>query len=178
MIVGLLGYAQVGKDTACQLLDGYRVAFADALKGDLEEIIENRYGLNPDLLTPELKEILRPLYVAHGAVGRAIDPTLWIRAVVSELYRTEAEANRLGKLLCITDVRYRNEASVLIGRAARLIYISRPGHRAANEEEERSFAEIFADRHLWRQVQQVDNDGTKSQFKRRLRAVLGLRRAE
>ena len=185
-IIGFAGYARTGKDTACELLGGRRIAFADALKDDLADLVERRYGLDPTTLTPEQKEIIRPLYVAHGMIGRAIDPTMWISPVLrcidflrrcspQAIFGTWGAPVKMGegRPICVVDVRYPNEVRALLDVGARIIYIERPGYGPANEEESRSFYDIRNDQTLWLNVQTVVNDGTKEVFRAALKEALG-----
>ena len=201
-LIGFAGYARTGKDTACELLGGRRIAFADALKDDLADIVERRYGLDPSALTPEQKEIIRPLYVAHGMIGRAIDPTMWISPALRFIDflrrcspqtafgtwgalapRGDGDGGHgnddapvkvgEGRPICVVDVRYPNEVRALLDVGARIIYIERPGYGPANEEESRSFYDIRNDQTLWSNVQTVVNDGTKEAFRTALKETLG-----
>ena len=184
-LIGLTGFARVGKDTACRLLHGRRLAFADALKEDLFKIVWLRYGFDPHALTEEQKEIVRPLYVAHGRVGRAVDPAMWIAPIlrcIDFLRRCSPplpheEKNSVqrgeGRPIVVCDVRYANEARALLDIGARIVYIDRPGYGPANEEEERSFAEMREDTELWRHVLVIHNDGTLEELGQRLREALG-----
>ena len=184
-LIGLTGFARVGKDTACRLLHGRRLAFADALKEDLSEIVRLRYGFDPHALTAEQKEIVRPLYVAHGMVGRAVDPAMWIapvlrcidflRRCLPPLPHEEGNAVQRGKgrPIVVCDVRYANEARALLDIGARIVYIDRPGYGPANDEERASFDEMMSDPALWKQIQPVINDGTEADLGRKLRVALG-----
>ena len=84
MIIGLSGYARVGKDTAAEALmkRGFvRVAFADALKSDVVNALCDSIGEvnGPDINVPELvtrscKETFRPLLVEYGRAMRSLQP--------------------------------------------------------------------------------------------------------
>lgn len=138
-IIGLCGYAQVGKDTAATHLAehyGYtRWAFADYLKADLADLVYKHLALNIWTVQGETKEKLRPLLVAWGAVARAFEPGFWVRRLFAELPVT-------GKFV-ISDVRYLNEARAIQAAGGIVIYIARPGYGPANEEEARSIEEIW-----------------------------------
>lgn len=138
-IVGLCGYAQVGKDTAAAELakSGWiRWAFADFLKADLSRLV--RQHLNRDIwtVTGKTKEKLRPLMVAWGAVCRSFDPNFWVNRLFAELPQE-------GRFI-ISDVRYLNEVRAIQNAGGIVIYIARPGFGPANEEEERSIKELWA----------------------------------
>ena len=145
-LIGFAGAARTGKDTACRLIGGYRLAFADALKNDLIGIVRDRYGWNPGALTSEQKEIVRPLYVAHGAVGRAVDPDMWIRPVVQCIEALQGRGftpEPIADALCITDLRYRNEAEAVLKLGGIVIYLRRPGFLPINDEEEKSLSDML-----------------------------------
>lgn len=139
-VIGLCGYAGVGKDEVAKILAyiyGYhRVAFADALKTVL-------YAVNPsyrDIAAarclslaqtvdaigwagakkqPEVRRMLQDL----GAAMRAVDPGVWVHAVWNQTFRPP-EAR-----FVIPDVRYRNEVAV----ADTLWRIERPGYGPVND---------------------------------------------
>ena len=144
-LIALIGADQRGKDTACRLLGGYRLAFADELKRDLAPVILDRYGISLSAMTPREKEIIRPLLVAHGMVARVVRADMWIEPLLDRLDAVQGAMNA-GHVpvnpICITDCRFRNEAIALLKRGARLVYITRLGCEAANEEERQSLAEI------------------------------------
>lgn len=145
-LVAFSGFARVGKSTAARLLGGRTLNFADALKYDLKSLIRNRYGLDPNDLTPREKELVRDLYVAHGKIGRAVNPGIWVEPVMCEvdLLRAEMASERREKqTICIGDMRYCNEAHAVHGRGGTIIYIYRPGYQPANSEEEQSIAELL-----------------------------------
>lgn len=178
-LLGLAGFSRTGKDTACRLLGGHRIAFADALKEDLAPIIRDRYGFSPSNLTPEQKEILRPLFVAHGACARAVDPDIWIRPV-EERIRHVQDMMEQGVLplapICVTDLRYLNEARAILRLGGIVLHIMRPDHGPANEEERRSFAQIEERRRegdFAGKMITVVNDGDLALFAKRLKEALG-----
>jgi len=148
-LIALIGAARVGKDTACRLLGGYRLAFADELKRDLCSIVLDRYGIMMTNMTPQEKEIIRSLLVAHGMVGRTVRTVradMWIEPLLERLEAVQ-EAMGAGLIpvnpICITDCRFMNEAKTLLKKGASLVYITRPGYEETNEEERRSLGEIL-----------------------------------
>jgi len=133
-LLGISGYARTGKDTAALALieEGWtRVALADRLKEEVLIMLE-RHCIRPDLSDPATKEQLRPLLVFWGAYRRSQDPDYWIKKLPGR------------NKLVIPDVRYLNECKHILALGGKLIYLARPTFRAANDEEERSFAEIAA----------------------------------
>jgi hypothetical protein len=142
-LIGLCGFAKSGKDTAALVLldKGWkRIAFADALKADVHSMV-TRAALTagakvPDFTDPEVKERIRPLYVAYGAYMRTIKPTYWIDRLFADMSLLDEGP------VVVTDVRYLNEVNRVQKEGGVIIQISRPGCVPANSEEERSFAEI------------------------------------
>jgi hypothetical protein len=180
MNIGIIGRANVGKDTAGEWFveqRGYRrVAFADPLKGAalrLDPIV----GTDTDVLVgegdrladvvgywgwerakevPEVRRILQEL----GASIRAIDEDFWLRAAMKRV----VEANDAGVPVVITDVRYRNEAASLVRSGFHLLHIDRPGVPQLDHESERSLGAEDA-RYL------VRNDGSLYDLYARLEVV-------
>jgi len=178
-LIGCAGFSRVGKDEACRLLGGHRLAFADALKADLAPVIRDRYGFDPTALTPEQKETLRPLFVAHGAAARAVDPDIWIRPVEERIrgfYDMAAAGQWAPPLVCVTDVRYLNEVNAVLKLGGMVVHITRPGYGPANGEEERSFDLIrlrWARGDFGLAMRPVDNSGDLVEFAQKLKEAIG-----
>jgi hypothetical protein len=128
-IIGLWGAVGVGKDTIQRLLNIPRVAFADALKEELEPICVS-HGI--DWNNPDHKKKCRELMVALGRVGRAMDPDCWIKRL--KLPNVP--------MVCVTDVRYLNEVEWIYSKGGMVFHIIRDGVEPANDEERRTFEEI------------------------------------
>lgn len=140
--IGLIGKAQSGKDTAAGfLVRGRRytpLAFADPLRAMLLDI--NPYVHCPGVTVrleslvadvgwdyaktqyPEVRRLLQRV----GQTMRERDPDYW----VSNMRRLLNGAERLNMPVVVTDVRYRNEADMLVTRGFRLVRIVRPGASA------------------------------------------------
>ena len=118
MIVGMIGYARSGKDTAAEALieRGFeRRAFADILKAVARDIgwdgVKDDYG----------RRLLQNL----GASCRHhLGDRVWIDATLRD-----AE----GRDIVITDVRYRNEAELIAAAGGILVRVTRPGVGPAND---------------------------------------------
>jgi hypothetical protein len=155
-LIGLCGYAQVGKDTAAANMPGYRrLAFADPLKADLATLIHEVYGIDVWAPTPEEKAVIRPLLVAHGAGKRMQDPDYWVNKIMT-LARHATEGP-----IVVTDVRYANEVQKIRQAGGQVVVIRRGDIGPANEEEERSFREIAA---RFPYLPIVLNDGTPKEL--------------
>lgn len=132
MIIGLSGYAQVGKDTVAQILVeeyGYtRIAFADIIKKAayvLDPIISldgmrlqhavEKYGWESAKQVPEVRRLLQ---VLGSEVGRdLIDPGLWVELT---MFAVRAEDK-----IVISDVRFRNEAEEIKWKHGEIWRVSR-----------------------------------------------------
>jgi hypothetical protein len=108
LLLGLGSIARIGKDYAAQELAKYfdleRIAFADALKKDLAELIKNKHDLDYAAIEsePSLKEKFRPLLVSYGCVMREFDEDVWVNRALAN-----REFNHCVTL--VTDVRFPNE---------------------------------------------------------------------
>ncbi len=162
-LIGLIGYARSGKDTAAQALTArgfHRVGFADALKADCEKII----GQPIAAMAPEQKEFWRPMLVEYGRLRRAQHPDYWIWRVGSYL-KMNCEPTLP---VVITDVRYTNECQWILEHGGALAMVVRPNICAANSEEGRSVLEILEDDFLSAAVAVIPNTGDVATLKRRM----------
>ncbi len=139
VVVGLTGFAQVGKDTLAQELVKHlgfeRHGFADALKSIL-------YALNPRV------ELYNNDFIGHWHVQTLVDQKGWEEAkkepeVRELLQRLGTEGGRValgkdvwvntlftqptGPRIVIPDVRFENEAQAIRARGGSVIRIHRPG---------------------------------------------------
>ncbi len=132
MIIGLSGYAQVGKDTVAQILVedyGYtRIGFADTIKKAaylLDPIITldgvrlahavDRYGWDGAKQVPEVRRILQ---VLGSEIGRdLIDPQIWVELTMHSVHQDDK--------IVISDVRFRNEAEEIKWKHGEIWRISR-----------------------------------------------------
>ena len=140
MIIGLCGYAQSGKDTAAahlvESLGWARVAFADPLR-------EMLYALNPALdewtnvqslvdkvgwefakKDPEVRRLLQALGTEAGR--KVLGDEIWVDVAAKKI-RKMLPAN-----VVLTDVRFENEAQMILGMYGQIIRVERPGVGAVN----------------------------------------------
>jgi hypothetical protein len=144
-VLGIAGYAGVGKDTIARVIGWSRTAFADVLKEDVREIIRDKMGIDILHCTSEEKNLARPVMVEWGRLGRAIDPDYWLKRL-----QLPARA-KFEKRVVISDTRYANEAQAIFDAGGTVIYLWREEIGPANEEEADSIAallERFGDRVL------------------------------
>ena len=155
-IIGLTGYAGVGKDSVCQVLQERRAkvaraAFADALKAECSAA----FGVDLAVFnTPATKEVSTPVLAAERcidpgfrrSIGDSLSglPSLSPRTVMQQwgdyrratdpgywirrLATTVEMARALGwTTVVLTDVRFVNEAHWLISQGGLLWRVTRPG---------------------------------------------------
>lgn len=134
-ILGLTGFAGVGKDTAAGLLNdgrGYmQLAFAWPLREMLGAVLMAA-GANADYMSVrELKEqpipgigySYRHLAQTLGDWGRSIDPNFWISITAAQI--AELHANTPELPIVISDVRYPNEAAWIKAQGGHIFRIKR-----------------------------------------------------
>ena len=156
LVLGISATRQSGKDTLVgHILDidprCYRVAFADRLKRDVAPLIREEMGFNPDNLTPEQKEIVRPLWIGWGMAQRARDPLHWVKIVTREIQETWKFASQA--IPACADFRFCNEVAHFrdtFGPAFVLINLTREGAPPPTDEEEKHYRQVaaMADYHL------------------------------
>ena len=177
-VIGFCGFGRVGKDSAAAAIKhmGFlRYAYADDLKHDFSDFIFHHYGWDIHQLTDDQKEIVRPYLVAHGAGMRAIDAWYWVNQLDTYLKEEPEDA-----CIAITDVRYLNEViDILENKRGQVIYIERPGFGPLNDEEARSFGEVFASQYAYnsinpRVMQHIKNDGDLEDFQHRIMMTVKL----
>ena len=140
-IILVNGTKCVGKDTFFTLLKGLnpsfkRYAFADSLKNMLDDACYKLFGKFINQLTPEEKEIFRPIMLATGKVARDIDGDFWIKKVNGEICRDPYR----NSIPVITDCRYVNEYNYfkkIYGNDCILVSIKRNGAPEPTEEEKK-----------------------------------------
>jgi hypothetical protein len=162
-IIGLIGYAQSGKDTTANILIkeyGYsRLAFADKVKdllyavnpmvacspsGYLKDLVD-LVGWDEAKQEPQVRRLLQDL----GLGGRDVfGKNVW----VNELERSIIQTNNHN--LVITDVRFKNEADKIKQLGGRLWRIKRVDTSAANSH----VSEVELDGYPVDQI--IKNDGS------------------
>jgi len=140
-LIGLTGFARSGKDTFFErskmLLEKedkacHRVAFADALKHELDDVLIKYTGISAFTEDNKSKELIRPLLVTYGThIRRHLNQNCWIERVQPSVIHNLSA----GKYVFITDVRFENEAQWISNNGGILINVAREGVRPANHEE-------------------------------------------
>jgi len=115
IIIAVGGFARSGKDTFVKIAkkilkeNGYssiKLAFADALKEEIDPFLQENYGISSWTDNAEEKKIIRPFMVAHGCGKRAIsNGTYWVNKIdeaIETIHFTE-------DVIFISDCRFPNE---------------------------------------------------------------------
>lgn len=110
-MIGISGVATSGKDTLFILLQKFfkdhglkmkRFALADSLKEDLAPFVEEKLNLNIFKLSPDEKELIRPILVSYGKIKRInSNGRFWI-----ERLQKLNEFNQKNIIPVVTDIRY------------------------------------------------------------------------
>lgn len=140
-LVGICGLARCGKDSFYNLsktiLDekkqsSMRLAFADALKEELDTLLLKNIGISAFTDNDEDKQVIRPLLVTYGThVRRKLDKNCWIKRLdLAVKYALEQDL-----WVFITDVRYKNEIQWINELGGKSVHITRTGNEAPNKEE-------------------------------------------
>jgi hypothetical protein len=140
-LIGISGYARSGKDTfyqrAAKLLsengkNAVRLAFADALKNELNELLTKNVGISAFTEEDQDKELIRPVLVTYGTeLRRKLNPNCWIETIQPDVI-DHLEA---GDYVFVTDVRFENEAQWIRMNGGTLINVIREDVNPANHEE-------------------------------------------
>lgn len=173
IVVGLLGYGLVGKDTAAHQLRSLfpsgiweRVAFADPIKADLAPVLKRYSDYVPgfDANAPATKKLLRDLYEGHGTrVGRQLNNLIWIQAADKE--RVVDLLGR-GINVIITDVRNYNEYEYVASKGGKTYCITRPDVGPATPLEGATISETIR---RYPETAFIDNCGTAEELGVKLR---------
>ncbi len=185
VLIGLCGYAGVGKDTAAQVLleelRFQRIAFADPIKGALlaldplvpgakegEYLRLSEFAAERDWSEiKEYPEVRRLMQILGTEVGRNLfDPEIWVRLAERKLESTLSVGD-----VVITDVRFPNEARLVRGYGGLLVRIERPGYGPVNEHVSDRASE------RWAYERRVENVGDVNELHKKMRALVADLRA-
>ena len=147
-LIGITGYARSGKDTfyeRCALhlnkegKSSHRIAFADALKDELNPLLSKYAGISAFTEDNAEKEIIRPLLVTYGTeIRRHLNQNCWIEKVQPQVIDHLSQ----NEFVFVTDVRFENEAQWIKMNNGILIHVSREGIGPANHEEHRQYVKM------------------------------------
>jgi len=142
-LIGISGFARSGKDTFYErsklLLEKHgkkavRVAFADALKEECDELLSKYTNLSAFTEKDSEKEIVRPLLVTYGTqIRRKLNENCWIEKIQPQVI----EYLKSDYYVFVTDVRFKNEAKWIQLNRGILVNIARENIKPANHEEHR-----------------------------------------
>ena len=140
-LIGISGLARSGKDSIylkCKPVlrsMGYsvkRVAFADCLKSECDELLSKYTGISAFTEDTKEKEIIRPLLVTYGThIRRKLNKNCWIDKI-DEMVKSFIKDNIV---TFVTDVRFENEINWVHDLGGLSVHISREGVKPPNQEE-------------------------------------------
>lgn len=135
MILALTGFSKVGKSTLADTMQDYeRVSFADVLKHEVTRLLAaNDIEVN---LWGKDKEEWRWLLVGWGRMRREQDRNYWIKQLYARIAPLDEQS------YVIDDLRYQNELEWVKKHGGLVIGITRPGFKAANDEEHTSIKQL------------------------------------
>jgi hypothetical protein len=141
LIIGLTGLARCGKDTFCSYAisylnsknqNGVRLAFADALKKDVDDFLTEKLGISAFTEITAEKEIIRPMLTTWGTeIMRKQDDLHWVKKVEEEI-----NVNKSKNIVSIvTDIRFPNEINYIHKIGGKVIHLTMNGNVPANDYE-------------------------------------------
>lgn len=162
LILGLTGFAGVGKDSAASYLEDYcqvheipfqKLKISDAIKQQIYswpkyQAFLKKTGIRAETEDRAEKALVRPLIEEFGALYRNRNPYHWIDVCLGQW-------NKVG-ITAIADLRYDLEALMVRVRYGRIIRLTKTGVQPASDEEMSSIAKIEAN-----EVWSMDNDNWK-----------------
>lgn len=169
MIISCSYKKRVGKDTLFYLAKEIypekniiRVAFADELKTEVEELFLKPYGFDKLILDDlEKKDVFRPIMQGWGSFRRELfDKNYWVNLAIEKMKDEDA-------IYIITDARYLNEILYLKNLGATTIHIKRD---LENKEHHSSETELDEYHHLFDYT--IDNNGSIDDFKNKIKNVM------
>lgn len=154
-LIGLMGYAQAGKDTFAAATGYRRLAFADVLKAvayDSSPLVWSGSGMYDPFEAPdtylntivdeygwdrakiEISGVREFLQRLGAAVRDHLDPDAWVRAAFNNYDPSVPTV--------FTDVRYENEFNAIRQRGGYIVKIVRTGHAPANSHKSETFCDL------------------------------------
>lgn len=135
-LIGLIGQARVGKDTVGEYLhENYlfnRRSFAGPLKTMLESVFGDRFDSGDreqpiDWLGKSPRQLMQTLGTEWGR--NLVHPDLWVLLAENEwkLHTARRYNVENGINMVFTDVRFHNEADMILDQGGELWHIVRPG---------------------------------------------------
>jgi len=150
---------QTGKDTFFSLLKELnpnfkRVALADSLKSKMSGFCFNVFGKMPEKLTPEEKEMFRPLLIEAGRLARSVDINFWCKETFEQIDIYDSMTANNDVIYVLTDLRHLNEYHYfkkMYGESMLFVNINREGAPEPTDEEKIHGPEVakLADEHIF-----------------------------
>ena len=169
-LIGLIGRARVGKDTVADHLElnhnFRRYAFADPLKDMLEVVFGDKFRSGNreapiDWLGKSPRHLMQTLGTEWGR--DCVHPDLWVLLGEQQVKLAAQKQQRL----VISDVRFHNEADMILRNGGELWHIARNNSgTAAGHRSEMSHWDSYPQRVL------VSNEGTLDELYARVDALL------
>ncbi len=140
-MIGISGLARSGKDTLAKNLAkiitselGLEVkifSFADRIKWQMKDVINDNYNISPYTEDTEEKQIIRDILVSHGETMKKIyGETIWADLVISDIKKSKDKFFPI-----ISDVRFDFEAKTIKDNDGSIIHITKTGNKPPNEIE-------------------------------------------
>ena len=170
MLIGLIGKARSGKDTVAEHLEMHhcftRYAFADPMKSMLESVFGDLFRGGDreqpiDWLGKSPRQLMQTLGTEWGR--NQVHPQLWTLLGEREVRLAKM---RLNPQLVISDVRFHNEADMILRHGGTLIYVERDTAQAVNDHVSEQ-ADWGNHPHL-----RLDNNGTLSMLHHRIDTLI------
>jgi hypothetical protein len=163
-LIGLIGQARVGKDTVAEYLHEHhlfnRRSFAAPMKDMLEVVFGDRFETGDreqpiDWLGKSPRHLMQTLGTEWGR--NCVHPELWVMLAEREWQvHTSRPYNRENNVgLVITDVRFHNEADMILRNGGTLIHVVRDTTESVNPH--------ASEQHTWDNYPMrltLDNNGT------------------
>ena len=140
-IIGIAGYARTGKDTFGSILikelneiglSAKKLSLAFELKSDLDNFLQQKFGISAFTEDTKEKSFIRPLLICYGTdLMRKKDPEYWIK----KLQKTVDLNINSGIISVVCDIRFLNEAVWLRKSGGVLAHLKRPGIYPADKNE-------------------------------------------
>lgn len=184
MIIGLAGYAGVGKDTVGDILiteyNYRRVAFADKIKSILYDInpfidniplrdMVNENGWSIAKANPEVRRLLQET----GIAGRNfLGEDIWIWEALGEVVYMESNKNsdggvtKVSEKIVVTDVRFENEARFIRDFGGQVWQVVKEGVKPINDH----ISEVDLIGYDFDKV--ITNNGSKEDLIEQIKALL------
>mgnify|MGYP003665867076 FL=1 len=107
------------------------LSFADRIKHQLKDVINDNYNIDPYTEDTEEKKIIRDILVSHGETMKKIyGKTIWADLVINNIEKAEDKFFPI-----ISDVRFDFEAEKVKQNDGLILHISKQGNKPPNEIE-------------------------------------------